>query len=185
METKKTLDKRVVAVIVGLVLVIAVLCGVVCYVLFLRPDSAAVDDGGATRIGYSSEASVMLDQDSLQAAVDEALENAKNSKVALRYKNNAYSTDGKTFACHIVNDPANLYDMFLMIYTDSGMIDQVYTSGLVAPGSGFEEITLDKALDPGDHTVYVAVTQVADDEETGEQVIRNQVVHTMEFYVTQ
>lgn len=185
METKKALDKRVIAVIICLVLVIVVLCAVVCYVLFFRPDSVAIEDGNTPRIGYATEATVMLDQDSLQAAVDEALENAKNNRVALRYKNDAYSADGKTFSCHIINDTANIYDMFLTIYADSGMSEQLFLSGLVPPGSGFEEITLDKALAPGDHKVVVAVTQVADDEETGEQLIKNQVVHTMEFHVTQ
>ena len=40
-------------------------------------------------------------------------------------------------------------------------------------------------MDSGTHTVYVVVTQVADDEETGEQVIKNQVIHTMDFHVEQ
>ncbi len=134
-------------------------------------------------IGYSTDAKVMLDQNSLQAAVDEAQENAKNGMVALEYQNDAFSTDGKTFSCYIANASANLYDMFLTIYADANLTDQLYLSGLVPPGSGFEEITLEHALEAGDHTVYVAVTQVETDEETGEQVMRNQVMHTIEFHV--
>jgi hypothetical protein len=38
-------------------------------------------------------------------------------------------------------------------------------------------------LENGDHTVYVAFTQVKNDEETGEEVIANQVVFTMDFHV--
>ena len=52
------------------------------------------------------------------------------------------------------------------------------------PGSGFESITLDRALEAGDHTVNVVVTQV-DTDENGAQVIKNQVAHTMEFHVSQ
>ena len=64
------------------------------------------------------------------------------------------------------------------------MTDQVFLSGLVRPGSGFEEISLDHALDPGLTTVYVAVTLV-DTEEDGTQVIKSQVVHTMDFNVSE
>ena len=42
--------------------------------------------------------------------------------------------------------------------------------------------TLDRALEPGDHSVNVVVTQV-DTDEDGVQVIKNQVAHTMDFHV--
>jgi hypothetical protein len=42
---------------------------------------------------------------------------------------------------------------------------------------------LERPLDEGDHIVYVALTQVKTDEETGSQTIGNQVVYTMEFHV--
>lgn len=133
-------------------------------------------------IGYASDAKVMLNQNDLQSAFDEALRNARDSYVALRYKNTAYSTDGTHFTCSIVNSAANLYDMFLTIYADEAMTDQLFLSGLVPPGSGFEELTLDHALPSGQNRVYVVVTQV-DTNDDGEQVIKNQVVHTIEFYV--
>lgn len=133
-------------------------------------------------IGYASDAKVILDQDDMQAAFDEALRNARDSYVALRYKNTAYSKDGTHFTCSIVNSAANLYDMFITIYADEAMTDQLFLSGLVPPGSGFEELTLDHALPQGMTRVYVAVTQV-DTNDDGEQVIKNQVVHTIDFYV--
>lgn len=176
MENKRPLDKRLVAVIVGLILVIMAMA---FFLIFRREPS---DD--ANRVGYASEATVMLDQNALQAAMDEAMRNANDKNIALLYRENAYSENGTDFSCYIVNSASNKYDMFLTIYADAAMTDQVFLSGLVPPGSGFEEITLEHALDPGDHTVTVVVTQVADDE-NGEQVIKNQVAHTMEFHVTE
>ena len=181
MENKKPLDKRLVAVIVGLVLIIMAMA---FFLLFRKDDPATINDGDTPRIGYATEAKVMLDQNSLQAAMDEAMKNAQDGNVALRYKNNAYSTNGTDFECFIVNSASNKYDMFLTIYADAEMTDQVFLSGLVPPGSGFENITLDKALDPGDHEVVVVVTQV-DTDENGEQVIKHQVAHTMDFHVTE
>jgi hypothetical protein len=134
-------------------------------------------------IGYATEAKVILDQDSLQAAMDQAMANAEEGNVALLYRDNAYSTDGRNFDCYIVNSADNAYDMFITIYADAEMTDELYLSQLVPPGSGFEHIKLEHALSTGDHEVYVAVTQVTTDETTGEQTVHRQVVHTMDFHV--
>lgn len=171
-------QKRVIILLAAL---IVLLLGVLATVLLLGRTQTPEED--APRIGYATDAQVFLDQDSLQAAMDEAMRNAQGNAVSLKYVNDATSTDGLTFDCYIANSELNMYDMFLTIFADAELTDQIYLSELVRPGSGFESITLDRALDPGDHMVYVAVTQVADDEETGSQVIKNQVVHTMDFHV--
>lgn len=179
MENQRPLDKRLIAVIVGLVLIIMAMA----FFLIFRQGTTTIDDDGTPRVGYATNATVMLDQNALQAAMDEAMRNAKDGNVALLYKNNAYSENGKDFTCYIVNSTSNKYDMFLTIYADAALTDQVFLSGLVPPGSGFEQITLDRALEAGDHTVNVVLTQV-DTDESGQQVIKNQVAHTMEFHVT-
>jgi hypothetical protein len=137
-----------------------------------------------TGIGYATEAKVMLDQESLQAAMDQALENAKKGNIALSYQNDASSTDGKNFNCYLVNASGNVYDAIFAIYADAEMTDELFLSKLVPPGSGFEKITLEHPLDAGVHTVYVALTQVETDEDTGAQIMGNQVVYTMDFHVT-
>lgn len=184
METQTQSKSRQKWIIVLLLLLILLL-GVVLAVVLLRGNSDSAADNNAPVIGYATEAKVMLDQDSLQAAFDQAMENAKNNRVGLRYVNDAFSTDGVTFDCLIANSSANIYDMFLTIYGDAELTDQIFLSGLVPPGSGFETVTLDHALESGDHTVYVALTLVETDTETGEQVIKGQAMHTMDFHVTQ
>ena len=155
-ENKNGLSSK--AVIAIAAVIIALLLGVVVFLL-MRPSSTNIDDEGVPKIGYSTEAKVMLDQNSLQAAFDEALQNAEDGYVGLKYQNDAYSTNGTDFECYIANSESNVYDMFLTIYADTELTDQIFLSGLVPPGSGFESITLDHALEPGDHTVYVALTQ--------------------------
>ena len=171
---KKNTTKILVCVIVVLVLAIGALAAAV----LLKPE----EDTGSG-IGYAADVGVILTEEELQAAMDEAQRNANNGGVALRYKNGAYSEDGENFECYIVNSAGNLYDMFLTIYADLEMTDQLFLSGLVPPGSGFEKLKLDHPLEKGDHTVYVAVTQVDRDEE-GNETIVNQVVHTMDFHVS-
>lgn len=144
-------------------------------------DEPPVSTGGLS-IGYAQDSKVFTDQSALQAAMDEAIKNAQDHRVALRYQNDAFSDDGTNFKCYIGNSTGNLYDMFLTICTDPEMTDQVFLSQLVRPGNGFERITLNRALEPGNHTVYVAVTLV-DTAADGSQTIKSQVVHTMDFHV--
>lgn len=182
METK-TKSNNQKLIIILLIALVVLLIGILAVILS-RGNAESIPDGNTPLIGYATEATVMLDEDSLQAAFDEAMKNAAEGSVGLKYKNNAYSTDGVNFECYIANSESNIYDMFLAIYADAEMTDQLFLSGLVPPGSGFENVKLEHALDSGDHTVYVALTQVDTDEENGEQVLKNQVVHTMDFHVT-
>jgi hypothetical protein len=167
----------IVAAIVVLVVVIAA-AAVVVTVLKNQDDNNSV-------IGYATEAQVLLTQEEIDKAAEEAFANAENGDVALMYQNDALSYDGTNFECYIMNSASNLYDMFLTIYADAEMTDELFLSQLVPPGSGFENITLEHPLDVGDHRVYVAFTQVARDEETGEESIAHQVFYTMDFHVVE
>ena len=180
-ETSKATASSNKAVVIAISAAAAVIVAAIAItaVFILKSNSNA---NAQPVIGYAAEAKVILEEDSLQAALDEANRNAQNGNIGLQYKNNAYSGDGVNFECHIVNSASNAFDMFLTIYADEELTDQIFLSELVPPGSGFKNITLDHALDIGDHTVYVALTQV-DTDENGEQKILRQVMHTMEFHV--
>ena len=129
-----------------------------------------------TRVGLA------LTQEELDSAMDDAAANAKSGSIALRFKNTALSEDGQLFSCYIMNSQYNAYDMFLTIYADDVLSDELFTSGLIAPGRGFDQIKLNRALEKGTNTVYVVLTQVDTDEE-GVQTIVGQTSHTMKFCV--
>lgn len=175
---RRSSSNKVVIVFVLLIIVIIAAAGVIVYTMINN------NRNDNMKIGYATEAKVMLDQDSLQKAMDEAMANAEKNRIGLQYQNDAFSADGINFTCSITNSSANIYDMFLMIYADAELTDELYSSGLVPPGSGFEEITLEHELPVGDHLVYVVLTQVETDE-NGEQTILNQVSHTMDFHVSE
>lgn len=176
---KKTLSTK--AVIIAAAVVVAVVVAAAVIVVRVLGNRQETPSSG---IGYATEAAAILTQEEMQAAMDAALANGRDGNVALLYKENAYSSDGVNFSCYIVNSQYNSHDMFLTIFADAQMTDQIFLSQLVPPGSGFESITLEHPLEQGDHTVYVALTQVARDEETGEESLHKQVVHTMTFHVT-
>lgn len=174
------------AVIIAALVVVMTVSGAAAAIVSAINKNKPLDPSSlpSSSIGYSSEAQVILTQEDLQAAYDRAKENALNGNIALLYKNNAYSSNGIDFSCYIVNSANNKYDMFLTIFADLEMTDQLFLSQLVPPGSGFNQLRLEHALEKGDHTVYVSLTQVDRNPETGEEFICGQVFHTMEFHVT-
>ena len=127
------------------------------------------DDGG---VRYAAEGVMILED---TGGIYDVLE---PNSIALEFKNDAFSNDGKTFACYLGNSALNEYDMYVAIYSDAELTVLLYMSGLVPPGSGFEEITLDKELEKGDHRVYIAFTQMEDPK-----TIHAQTIYTMDFHV--
>lgn len=178
-------SNKLTVAVVGLAVVVAVSAGAIIDAINRNNEG---DGGNGTvvngmTVDYEMNAKVFLDQNSLQAAMDEAMRNAQQRNVALHYRNDASSRDGQTFECYIANSSGNLYDMFLTICADSEMKDELFLSKLLRPGTGYDSITLNRALEPGNHTVYVAVTLV-ETAANGAQTIKAQALHTMDFHVT-
>lgn len=138
------------------------------------------EESGGLKISYQSEGvTVVDDQNALDEAVNKMREKVAEGSIGLKFKNQAVSKDGINFSCSIGNSSSNSYDMFITIFADAELTDQLYLSGLIRPGEKFEHITLDRALDVGTHVVYVAFTQVEPDLET----IHAQTFITLEFIV--
>ncbi len=178
MESTKQQPNR--KVIITLIVVILAVVGVALAVVLSRNSETEITDSETPKIGYAIEGVTAVDEDSLQKAVDEMNKKAAEGNIALEYKNDAFSDDGKNISCYIANSLSNEYDMYIQIFSDDAMKDQLFLSGLLRPGTAFETIALEKELARGDHMVYVAFTQVEEDLET----IHGQVIVTMNFHVT-
>ena len=142
----------------------------------------ADEEPSGPKLTYASEGvTIVDDQDALQAAYNEAKRKAQEGMMSLEYKNTAVSNDGVNFGIYLANSASNSYDMYIGIYSDIEFTDQLFLSGLLRPGTKFETIKLDRALEPGVHTVYVVHTQVEEDLQT----LHAQVTITMQFVVTE
>lgn len=177
---KKALPRWLIPALLALLILAVAALAVVLITRGTAGDRAA-EESSPPRIGYAEGTTVVDDPDALQAAVDEMLAKAGEPGVGLEYKNDAVSYDGVNFDCYIANAGANQYDMYIDIYADAEMTDEVFLSELMRPGTAFEKVTLNRALETGNHLVYVAFTQVEDVD--GEQTIHAQVVATMNFIV--
>lgn len=173
-ESKSSSNKVVILIAV---LIVAVAGVVIAHILTSR-DAAPEEEAVVPRIGYA-EGVVAVDENSLQAAVDAMY--AGKGRFVTEYKNDAMSNDGETFACYIGNSALNTFDMYIQIFADAELTDQLFLSELLRPGTVFKEITLDHPLEPGSHTVYVIFTQVQDDQAT----LEGQSAVTMEFTVAE
>ncbi len=177
MEKKKSGMTVIIAI---LVVCLVGMAGAVGYLL-TRPQAQQVTESQdpSKKIAYAEGTTVVEDPDALQKAVDEMFEKAAEGNIALEYKNDASSTDGETFQCYIANSLKNSYDMYIEIFGDEELTDHLFLSGLIRPGEAFDNIKLEKKLDPGTHRVYVALTQVEEDLAT----LHAQVMITMDFTV--
>ena len=119
-------------------------------------DGALMYDSGA----------VALSEDGLQERVDEMYQKAKEGTMALQFKNTAFSSDGRHFTCEIGNSIKNNYDMFINIYKDSSLQEQILLTGLIPPGQGIESFESEIQLDPGTYEALLVLTQVKDDHAT-------------------
>lgn len=168
-ETKSKSDKRWIIIPTAIVAAAAVAIAVI-----VTNQKPAEDTG--PRIGYA-EGAVAVTADDLQRLVDGL---TTGGGIVTEYKNNANSTDGKNFTCYVGNSPLNEYDMYIQIFADEALTDQLFLSQLLRPGTVFEEITLDHSLERGTHQVYAVFTQVGEDQST----LVGQVVVTMNFNVS-
>ena len=182
-ENKSGSNKRLIIILAAIIIIVAIVAVASVVILTNSKDSGNstvnIGDGNTPKIGYA-ESVIAVDEDSLQKAVDEMF-TADDGQFVTEYKNNAASTDGENFTCYIGNSPLNTYDMYIQIFADNDYTDQIFLSELLRPGTAFDHITLEHPLDPGDHTVYVAFTQVGEDLAS----IVGQVVVTMDFTVTE
>ena len=158
-------------ILIGVIVVLVIAVGVVGFLLVRN-----ILGSKETSMGLA------LSREDLEAAMADAQANAEAGNIALKYENDAYSEDGESFSCNIMNSEYNAYDMFLKIYADVERTDELFTSGLVAPGLGFDRIKLNHKLPEGTNTVYVVLSLVKTDED-GVQSIVGETVYTMDFSV--
>ena len=176
-EEKK--DSKSKVIIVLIIVIVLLLCGGTAAFLLLNNGSgtAPSDDVAVTtanvvtdepqnplRMDYDNSA-VALDENGLQKQLEDLQKNAGDN-ISLEYRNEAISKDGKTFQCYLANSELNTEDMFIAIFTDASMSEQVYLSGLLRPGTSIQEFQSEIQFEPGEYSLVAMFTSVSDDHET-------------------
>lgn len=167
-----------------LLVVMVIVVAIAAAVIVVTQNKGSADDteGGGNRIGYATKGVTAVTEDGLQKAVEEMYAHKDDEPFHLWYKNAAFSENGKDFTCFLGNSADNTYDMYLQIFADAEHTDELFLSELIRPGTKFEQITLNRKLNPGNHTLYVGFTKV--DDVDGEQIIHAQVFVAVDATVT-
>lgn len=172
MEKIKKPSKTELLLIIVIVLLAA--CGAALVTLLSRggvpPESektpAAESIPAEEGIIKYDEAAVALNAEDLQSQLDEMQKKADDRQMALRYQKTAVSSDGVNFKCEIGNSAANNYDMYINIYKDPELTEQILLTGLIPPGSGITEFQSEIPLETGTYSATLVLTQVEEDHST-------------------
>jgi len=177
-DEKKDSKSKVIIIVLIIVIVLMIGGGVTAFLLLSNGSNTGNGEPAITtqaqetaettknplKLDYD-DAAVALDEDSLQKQFEELQKNAEGN-ISLEYKNYAISKDGKEFECYLANSELNTEDMFIAIFTDASMEEQVYLSGLLRPGTVIENFTSEINVEKGEHSFVVMFTSVSDDHET-------------------
>lgn len=173
-EEKKSSKTVIILLIIVILLLLAIGVAAAVFILNKDDDAQLPDNGGL--IQY--EAGVVNYEDA-KKVYDEMQQRAEDGMVGVKYSNNAISEDGKHFTCKIENPIRNGYDMYLNIYKDETMEEQLLLTGLIPAGSGIEEFESEITLEPGEYKSVLVMTLVEDDHST----LRGQTKVFLNLYV--
>jgi hypothetical protein len=170
-NTDKKQNKSIIVVL--LVVIVVLLIGGISAAAIIIKNSSKNDADADTDTGNTSaplleyaSGAVALDADDLQSRVDEMMKQAEDGTMVLEFQSSASSTDGKNFTCHIGNAIENKYDMYINIFKDDTLEDEILLTGLLAPGTGIDDFESEIQLDPGSYQSVMILTQVSDDHST-------------------
>lgn len=162
-EEKKSSNKTIIILLI-IVILLLLAAGIIAVVFIMKKDADLPDQGdNGGLIQY--EAGIINYEDA-QKEYDEMQKRADEGMVGVHYSNIAKSEDGTHFTCFIENPIRNGYDMYLNIYKDDTMTEQILLTGLIPAGSGIEEFESEIPLEPGDYKSVLVMTLVEDDHST-------------------
>lgn len=158
-KTKKTL------IIILIAVVILLAAGCVTCIVLNKDDEPAESTASLTSDGaipYEQNIGIVTSGQNLEDAIKEGAE----AKFPLHFSTTATSTDGENFKCVLGNSEGARYDIYFDMYADSDFTEQVFLSGLIAPGTQLESFKTNRKFPSGNTEVFLVVTLVDDDHKT-------------------
>lgn len=161
MEKKQR--KRRIPILLRIIPIVLLITGGAAF-LALNADNSAHSSSGDTQ-GIRYEPNTTAIKGGSVSSDANAGTNAGN-RIPLHYAAGATSSDGENFACTLGNPRGAAYDIYFDIYADDAFTEEIYLSGLVAPGTQIESFKSGRKFPEGMTDVLVVITTVDDDHET-------------------
>lgn len=167
MTEKKNSGKKTIIILLVIIIALLVLGGAVLIFALNRSDkeSGSQSESTGKQIPLEMTAGV-LSPDKLKEWNEQALKNMEDNQIPIIYAPTANSADGVNFKCDIGNPEGAKYYMYLDLYSDATLSEEVYLSGLIEPGKGITSFTTNKAFPKGETDAVLVFTTVRDDMKT-------------------
>lgn len=154
---KKPLKKQVPIVLIGLIVLL--LTGVAVFFVLNTGNAVEGSESDTSGIRYEPNTTA-IKGGSVGSDV------GAGNRIPLHFAAGATSSDGENFACTLGNPHGAAHDIYFDIYADREFTEEIYLSGLVAPGTQIESFKSGKKFPDGTTDVLVVITTVDDDHET-------------------
>ena len=163
-EKKKSSNKTVIILLLIVILLLLIGGGVF---LFLNMNKPAENDNntGGKQIPLEINAGV-VNPDKVKEWNEQAIKEMQDNEIPMIFSPTATSTDGVNFECEIGNPPGAKYYMYLDLYSDTSLEEEVYLSGLLEPGKGVTSFSTSKTFPKGETDAVLVLTTVRDDQKT-------------------
>lgn len=162
-DEKKSSNKTVVILLI--IVIVLLLAGGVTFFLLNGKKPAETETSGGKQIPLEVNAGV-LNPDKMKEWNESILRDMEDNQIPIAFSPTAISTDGTNFTCEIGNPPGAKYLMYLDMYSDVSLSEEVYLSGLLQPGQGITSFTTTKAFPKGETDIVLVFTTVQDDRQT-------------------
>lgn len=162
-EEKKSSNKKIIIILI-IVIVLLVAGGVTFFILNGKKPAESGTTSGK-QIPLEVNAGV-LDPDKMKEWNESALKEMEDNQIPVAFSPTATSSDGENFSCEIGNPPGAKYLMYLDMYADTSLEEQVYLSGLLEPGQGITSFKTSKTFPKGETDIVLVLTTVQDDHQT-------------------
>lgn len=165
-ETKKS-SKKTIIILLVIIIALLVLGGAVLIFALNRSDNENGSQSESTGKQIPLEVTAgVLSPDKLKEWNEQALKEMEDNQIPIIYSPTAKSEDGVNFTCDIGNPEGAKYYMYLDLYADTSLEEEVYLSGLIEPGKGITSFTTNRAFPQGETDAVLVFTTVQDDMKT-------------------
>lgn len=159
-EEKKSQNRTVIIILI--VVIVLLLAGGATFFILNGKSKSGEEASTSGGIAYETNVGMVKPNEDLA----EKLKEGVGDRIPLHFSTTARSSDGVNFKCVLGNPDGAQYDIYFDIYADEDCTEQIYLSGLIAPGTQLEGFTSSKTFPQGTQDVVLVVTQVEDDHST-------------------
>ncbi len=163
-EEKKSSNKTVIIILI-IVIILLLAGGATFFILNANNKPSESESTGGKQIPLEVNAGV-VSPDKVKEWNEQAIKEMQDNEIPMIFSPTATSTDGVNFECEIGNPPGAKYYMYLDLYSDVSLEEEVYLSGLLEPGKGITSFSTSKTFPKGETDAVLVFTTVRDDQKT-------------------